>query len=93
MFRSFLSLLSSYIFFQKQNCFIVWNLHDKWPKRDFALDLEKQKYDFKSNRKSIYSALIWYQIHILFFFFFFFISYVEKLFSAGTICIQTVFVL
>ena len=35
-------------------------------KRDITLDLQKQKYDLKSNRKSIYSALICYKMHILF---------------------------
>ena len=36
-------------------------------KRGITLDLQKQKQKyFKSNRKSVYFALIWYQIHILF---------------------------
>ena len=41
--------------------------------------------DLKSNRKSIYSALIWYKIHILFEQ----ISYLEKLFSDCTILFDT----
>ena len=46
---------------------------------------KSKKYDLKSNRKSIYSALIWYQIHILFEQF----SYLYKIFSDCTILFYT----